>query len=53
VAKLFRDREVLQQRKGTSYNLPKNVAGIIQTYILNWHRINMKTALFQEDSNNA
>jgi hypothetical protein len=57
VAELIRDRKVLQHqrmwRKGTSYNFPKNVAGIIQTYILKWHRINMKMALFQEDANNA
>jgi hypothetical protein len=53
VAKLITDRKVLQHhrmwRKGTSYN----VARIIQIYILKWHRINMKMALFQEDANNA
>jgi hypothetical protein len=53
VANLFRDRKVLQERKGTSYNLPENVAGIIQIYISMWHGINMKVALFQEDANNA
>jgi hypothetical protein len=55
VAELMRDRKVLQHqmwRKATSYNLPKNVAGIIQIYILKWHSINMKMALFQ-DANNA
>jgi len=35
------------------YNLPKNVAGIIQIYTLKWHGINTKMALFQEDANNA
>jgi len=57
VGELIRDRKVLQHqriwRKGTSYNLPKNVDGIIQICILKWHRINMKMALFQEDANNA
>lgn len=57
VAELIRDKKVLQHqkmwRKGTSYNLSKNVAGIIQIYILRWLRMNMKMALFQEDANNA